>query len=78
MFVLHLAGRVFFKRQLIVSACKGRIVSMISSHVDFVEMQEANNEGTRLIQSNNITWGSGPLLCMACMSPISLIGSYVK
>ena len=24
------------------------------------------------------TWGSGPLLRMACTSPISLIGSYVK
>jgi hypothetical protein len=28
--------------------------------------------------ANSLTWGSGPLLHMACMSPISLIGSYVK
>ena len=30
------------------------------------------------VNTHHHTWGSGPLLHMACMSPISLIGSYVK
>ena len=39
---------------------------------------QKEKENTKQHSPHRKTWGSGPLLRMACTSPISLIGSYVK